>query len=263
MSGRRYRVVERFPWIEGGRPAPDEKRGYRRLTAEERVKWEGGKDVIYEPGDVVYIEDRDLKDIYPYLEAIDEADRLALEEIGMGEITPVADLDPGTVEFLTRDLEAKRGPVEIRRDYANLRDGTRMLLSTRVYPVKPLPGVVYDHNGLPDPRATALQRERWEKESKHRELESKLARIRGGGSLGGQRASETKRDNAARDNAALLTDVRAYRAKHPNHGGPTIAKALVAKHGRIRDHADPQSREKAIDALRKRIERLEKKSLDT
>jgi hypothetical protein len=111
--------------------------------------------------------------------------------------------------------------------------------------------------------ATALQRKQREKEKEHREMESKLARIRGGGSLGRQRANETKRDNAARDNAALLADVREYRAKHPSHGGPAIAEALVAEHGRIRDHADPRSRKKAIEALRKRIERLERRSLDT
>lgn len=73
MSGRRYRVVERFPWIEGGAPI--------EIDTAPGWKWEGGKDVTYEPGDVVYIDDEDLPDIYHRLEAIDEAGRLVLEEI--------------------------------------------------------------------------------------------------------------------------------------------------------------------------------------
>jgi hypothetical protein len=70
MSGRGYRVIKRMPWIEGGRPAPP---GLGTL-------WEGGKDVIYEPGDTVYMEDQDLESMYRYLEGIDDAGRAALEE---------------------------------------------------------------------------------------------------------------------------------------------------------------------------------------
>lgn len=257
MSGRCYRVIKRLPWIEGGRPAPGPQ------------WWEGGKDVVYEPGDTVYMEDQDLASTYNKLEALDDAGRAALEEArskaeAPARRTAVADLHPSTVEWLTRALDEKRRlyGCEIVQDFAVHRDGSETLLSTRYVPTNPLPGVVYGDNGLPDPWATALQRERWEKESKHREMESKLARIRGGGSLGGRRGRETKRDQTARDNAALLADVRAHRANHPNHGGPAIAKELVGKHGRIRDHADPRHREKAIESLRKRIERLEK-SLDT
>jgi hypothetical protein len=258
MSGRLYRVAKGFRWIEGGRPAPGPQ------------WWEGGEVVVYEPGDTVSMEDQDVESMYRYLEALDEAGRAVLEEArarakGPAKITPVADFTPSDVEFLTRALEEKRrayGPHEIVQDFAVHHDGSETLLSTRYVPTNPLPDVVYGDNGLPDSWATALQRKQREKEKEHREMESKLARIRGGGSLGGQRASETKRDEAARDNAALLADVRAYRAKHPSHGGPAIAEALVAKHGRIRDHADPRSREKAIEALRKRIARLEK-SLDT
>lgn len=264
MSGRLYRVVERFPWIEGGRPAP------------EPQWWEGGKDVIYEPGGIVYIDDQDVADIYHKLEAIDEAGRLALEEIrakaeGPAEITPVADFTPGDVEFLTRALEEKRrayGPHEIVQDFAVLRDGSEVLLSTRYVPTNPLPDVVYGDNGLPDTWATAVQRERREMEREHREMESKLARIRRGGSLGGRRGRETKRDKRARADEALLMAVQEYRAKHPRDGRPAIGKpaiaaALVDKHGREIDHADPADRKRAVDALVKRIERLEKKSLDT
>lgn len=98
MSGRRYRVVERFPWIEGGTPI--------EIDIAPGWKWEGGKDVIYEPGDIVYIEDRDLSDIYHKLEAIDEAGRVALEEIRERAQGPffVTSLDAEQSSFLACGL---------------------------------------------------------------------------------------------------------------------------------------------------------------
>ena len=69
MSRRRYRVVKRLPWIEGGKPAPPP------------VFWEGGEGVTYEPGDTVELEDQDLPGIYSRLEALDDAGRAALEEL--------------------------------------------------------------------------------------------------------------------------------------------------------------------------------------
>jgi hypothetical protein len=69
-SGRLYRVVERFPWIDGGKPGA------------QPGEWEGGQHVVYEPGDTVYIEDSDLRDGVPlYLEGIDDAGRAALEKV--------------------------------------------------------------------------------------------------------------------------------------------------------------------------------------
>jgi len=144
----------------------------------------------------------------------------------------------------------------VERTYVVLRDGTKKLLSTQVHPANPLHVVVYNEHGIPLPYTTVIERRRLE-------LERKNARILMGGSLGRRRGRETKRDNAARANEALLVDVRAHRAKHSDHGRPAIAEALLAKHGREIDLADPAARKKAIAALVKRIERLEKKLLDT
>jgi hypothetical protein len=249
MSGRRYRVVKTLPWIEGGKPAPP---GSGTL-------WEGGEGVIYQPGDTVHMEDQDLESMSLYVDALDDAGRAVLEEArakatAPAKITPVADFTPNDVEFLTRALDEKRRVHGSVPEYAVRRDGTEVLL--RYVPTNPRPGVIYGDNGLPDPWATALQRER-------REMESKLARIHSGGSRGGRRGRQTKRDKAARADEALLSAVRAYRAKHPDRGRPAIAAALVDKHGRLIDHADPTDRKRAIAALVKRIERLERKSLDT
>jgi hypothetical protein len=246
--GRHYRVIKRLPWIEGGRPTPS--------------GWEGGEAVVYKPGDTVYVDDREAGGMDDCLEALDDAGRAILEEArakaeAPAEITFLADLDQDTVDSLAGALDKKRqayGGCQIERRWATNRDGSKTLLSTRYIPIDPLPGVVYGDNGLPDLYATSLRRERLEKERK-------LARIRSGGSLGGRRGRETKRDKTARSNEALLADVRAYRTQHPSHGVPAIAAALVDKHGNIRDHTDPRGREKAIEALRKRIARLEK-SLD-
>lgn len=253
MGGRLYRVVKRFAWIEGGKPTPE-------------GGWEGGESVAYEPGDTVHMEDQDLESMYLYVEALDDAGRAVLEEALAKATAPakrtfVADFTPNDVEFLTRAFDEKRRVHGSVPEYAVQRDGTEVPL--RYVPTNPLPDVIYGDDGLPDPWATARQRERREKEREQRELENKHARIRRGGSLGGRRGRETKRDDAACADEKLLADVRTYRAKHPDHGRPAIAAALVDKHGRKIDHADPADRKRAIAALVKRIERLEKKSLDT
>lgn len=273
MSGRRYRVVKSFTRSEGGQPAPP---GSGRL-------WEGGKDVIYQPDDLVYVEDVDLPWMHSYLEAIDDPGRVALEQVHaaleedigksaeLAQEIATADI-PHVTEFLAHALrrEGRQQEKKIEANYAILLDGTKQLISTRLYPADPLPGVVYGDNGLPDTWATALQREQKALQLKQmalqrerRGMERKLARIQGGASLGRRQGLKKRRDDAARADKALLLAVRAYRAKHPSHGVPAIAAALVDKHGKIRDQADPRGRDKAIEALRKRIERLEKKSLET
>jgi hypothetical protein len=244
---RLYRVVKGFPWIEGGSP---------------ELQWKDGQAVAYEPGDTVYLEDQDLPTMYLYLKGIDDAGRAALEEVrakaeAPSRFTAVADIDPSTCEWARALDERHRRAREegrIERTYAEHRDGTTTLLSTKVYPAKRKPGVVYDDNGLPLPYDTARQR-------KLAEMERKLSAVRAGAKKGGRRARATRRDEAVRDNEDLLAAVQAERSKHPSHGLPAIAEALVGEFGRIRDHAAPRAREKAIDALRKRIERLEK-SLD-
>ena len=139
-------------------------------------------------------------------------------------------------------------------EYAVGRDGTEMLL--RYGPTNPRQGVIYGDDGLPDTWATARQLKRQEKERK-------LARSEAAAALGRRRGRETRRDKTARAEEALLSAVRTYRAKHPDHGRPAIAAALLAEYGRKIDIADPADPKKAIAALVKRIERLEKKSLDT
>lgn len=63
--------------------------------------------------------------------------------------------------------------------------------------------------------------------------------------------AETRRDEAARENEGLLTKVRALRAKHPTYTKRALAALMVS--------ADAPERQKAIDATRKQIERLERK----
>ncbi|MBW8878303.1 MAG: hypothetical protein JF614_25345 [Acidobacteria bacterium] len=247
MGGRRYRVVKRFRWIEGGRPAPGD-------------GWEGGESVAYEPGDTVHMEDQDLEGMYPYVcvEALDEAGGAVLEEARAKakavHFTAVADISSDDAEFWARALRREDSWQEERIDYAILRDGTKQPL--RVHPANPLPDVVYDDYGVPKPWDTALLRRR-------REMERELDRIHRGASQGRRQGHETKRDKTVRDNKALLAAVLTYRDEHPEHGRPAIAAVLVDEHGREIDHADPDDRRRAIAALVKRIERLEKKSLDT
>jgi hypothetical protein len=242
VSGRLYRVVKRLPWIEGGRPAPG-------------LRWEGGEAVVYEPGDTVYVDDQELAEVYHKLEGIDDASRAALEGLRAQEgahITDVADISSDDAEFLARALRREDNWEWIERTYATARDDTKQLLSTKVRPANLLPGVAYNGHGVPLPWTTALRNERWE-------MESKLARIKSGGSWGRVKGRETKRDKAARPDEALLAAVLAYRLEHPSHGRPAIAAAFVDEYGRQIDHADPKDRGRAIAALVKRIERLERK----
>ncbi|MEA2599770.1 MAG: hypothetical protein QOF89_762 [Acidobacteriota bacterium] len=244
MSRRRYRVVKRLPWIEGGKPAPPP------------VFWEGGEGVTYEPGDIVEFEEEDLPGIYRRLEALDDAGRAAIEELRAQEgaqIIAVADFPEGFGEHLGRALRREDSWEEerIERTYAVLADGT-MQQSMKVHPANPLPGVVYDDYGVPLPFDTAIEQRRLK-------MERELGRIHSGGNRGRRRGRETKRDETARADEALLSAVREYRAKHPDHGRPAIAAALVDDHGRQIDHADPTDRKRAIAALVKHIERLEKR----
>src|SRR4029078_7377027 len=121
MSRLRFRVVKRFAWIEGGKPAPPP------------VFWEGGEGVTYEPGDTVHMEDQDLESMYSYVEALDEAGRAVLEEARAKATAPakrtfVADFTPNDVEFLTRAFDEKRRVHGSVPEYAVQRDGTEVLL---------------------------------------------------------------------------------------------------------------------------------------
>jgi hypothetical protein len=70
--------------------------------------------------------------------------------------------------------------------------------------------------GLPNIYATSIQKERWK-------MQRTLAAVRRGASTGGKRGRATRRDEAARQNEALLAAVVDYRKKHPSHGRPAIA----------------------------------------
>lgn len=248
-GGRRYRVVKGFAWIEGGRPAPG--------------GWEGGESVAYKPGDTVHMEDQDLESMYLYVEALDDAGRAVLEEARAKAKASLqciarADLSPSVVELLPRALDEsrRRHGSELVQDIAVQLDGSEVALPPRYVQDNPRPGVIYGDDGLPDTWATARQR-------KQQEKERKLARYEAGAERGRRSGLKTRRADTARSDEELLADVRAHRRDHPSHGRPNIAAALVGKHGREMDHADPASRKRAITALLKRIERLEKRSLDT
>lgn len=86
-----------------------------------------------------------------------------------------------------------------------------------------------------------------------------LARIRAGGKKGQRKSLEVRRSRVTAFDAALLADVRAYRAAHTSHGRPAIAEALVNKYGKIDKDANYLDRMRAVAALIKRIERLEKR----
>jgi hypothetical protein len=62
--------------------------------------------------------------------------------------------------------------------------------------------------------------------------------------------AETKRDDAARDNAPFRAAVKATRRQHPADSPRQIARRLLTRYGRSGD------RTKALDALTKRIARL-------
>jgi hypothetical protein len=159
--------------------------------------------------------------------------------------------------------ELPPGIATIEREWAVHDDGTHELVTDRLIPENPLPDVVYGDNGRPSGIATAIQREQREMERKRRKMESKLAAVHRGAKRGGERGRDTRRDAAARDRKTLLAAVTRYREQHPDQGRPAVAAALLAKHGRTVDHADPADRERALRALTKKIERLEKGALDT
>lgn len=99
MATNRYLVVKQFPWIEGGRLTPE-------------WQWEGRRNVVYKPGQIVQMEERDLGSIYHCLEPINDAGRESLEAIRAerekpARSIPVADLHPRASERLTRALEEK------------------------------------------------------------------------------------------------------------------------------------------------------------
>lgn len=167
-DGRRYRVVKRFRWPEGGNPTAEGGR-------------EGGESVTYEPGDTVHMEDQDLElGMHRYLDALDDAGRAVLEEARAKAKASLrciasADLSSSDVELLNRASDEKRRlyGCEIVQDIGVQRDGSEVVLSTRYVPANPRPDVIYGDDGLPDTWATARQRKRQEKEREQRELESK------------------------------------------------------------------------------------------
>ena len=67
-----YRVVKPLPWIEGGEPGIDE---------DGRRTWVGGKEVVYEPGTEVEIQDSEVASIEHHLEALDDEGRAVLERV--------------------------------------------------------------------------------------------------------------------------------------------------------------------------------------
>lgn len=93
MATHRYRVLKELPWIEGGRPVP--------------FGWEGGRVVVYQPGDTVEVDDRELDGVYHRIEAIDDGGRSVLEAARAKANQPaqtiaVADLHPRMVEWMSR-----------------------------------------------------------------------------------------------------------------------------------------------------------------
>jgi hypothetical protein len=94
MARHRYRVTQRLPWINGGRPGPN-------------FSWVGGTAVVYEPGDVIVVDDRELPSIAHCLEATDDGGRAVLESVkaemrAPAKITMVANLHPKDRDWLIR-----------------------------------------------------------------------------------------------------------------------------------------------------------------
>lgn len=107
--GHRYRIVESFPWIEGGRPALR----YLEIVAGVVPVWDGGRHVIYEPGETAYFEDQDLRSVYRRLEALDDAGRAALDKVraeaeAPARRTAVASLHPDQRSSLAWELATAR-----------------------------------------------------------------------------------------------------------------------------------------------------------
>ena len=94
MARHRYRVTQRLPWISGGRPGPD-------------LSWVGGSPVVYEPGSLIVLADRELPSIDHCLESTDDVGRAALERVraamtAPAEVTMFADLDSKDQQWLIR-----------------------------------------------------------------------------------------------------------------------------------------------------------------
>jgi len=66
MAHHRYRVTKRLPWIRGGRLGP-------------HLDWIGGREVVYEPGETIVLEDREVTAIFHYLEPTSDPSRVVLE----------------------------------------------------------------------------------------------------------------------------------------------------------------------------------------
>jgi hypothetical protein len=76
---------------------------------------------------------------------------------------------------------------------------------------------------------------------------------------GGRKGRAAKSRDSAAEADTLLSDVKAFRAKHRRKGRRAIAEALFDRHGDW-DIEDPEdSRARALSRLAKRIERAEKK----
>lgn len=69
---RSYRVACRLPWIEGGEPGTDE--------SGEQV-WLGGQPVVYESGDIVVVDDREVPAVCHCLKAMNDEDGAFLDQI--------------------------------------------------------------------------------------------------------------------------------------------------------------------------------------
>lgn len=66
MSRHRYKVLSTLPWIDGGHPGP-------------HFTWIGGTPVVYKPGAIVTIDDREVRGIAHALEATDDGGRKVLK----------------------------------------------------------------------------------------------------------------------------------------------------------------------------------------
>jgi hypothetical protein len=94
----------------------------------------------------------------------------------------------------------------------------------------------------------------------------RAAAVLAGARKGREAGIDTKLDDLARSDRDLLRAVADYQAAHPRHGLPAVAAALLAAYGPPQDHADPDARRRAVEALRGRIRRAlrrhRQKSLD-
>jgi hypothetical protein len=100
MSDHRYRVTQSLPWIDGGRPGPD-------------LDWIDGTPVVYEPGNTIVVDDRELAgNVIPCLEAVDDDGRAALERARAtfdvpAKRTMLTNLHPNARAWLIRMTDEK------------------------------------------------------------------------------------------------------------------------------------------------------------